>query len=383
MMKKLDGIRRFGILTPVGLSSLAALSAFTAHDLRADAMLFPMMTRSPSVATIVSVVNKDPQGVLNVNYFTKAPDPTSPCTDEGVRQITASGRANDMVTFDASGVFLPNAGSGPLFNDPATLAPYGNVEFSTSNTGVARGFLIVDDGDDTSEGGTGADLYGEAIMLEISGGAAFGYRALNPAQDLSIAPGPLLGNLGGLTAFLGEVLDNGIGTGDAGVTLMPPNEWTTRFFVTPVADGAGTATSQRDCDTCSVSIYLSPDKAGTLAGINDRDTVSRAAPFAPAPLPTSAQNIVCTGAVDMKDILPQAVVNQIANQGGWGYVQIRPGTSGNVEDSAVVLKLEFNLVNGGSGPTTTISPDTVTTFSGTVNNGIWLNNNAQPGTSRF
>ncbi len=217
-------------------------------------------------------------------------------------------------------------------------------------------------------------------MLEIAGGASFGYRALNPAQDSS-TPNAVLGNQGVLTAFLGEILDNGIGTGNAGVTLMPPNEWTTRFFVTPVADGTGTATNQRDCETCSVSIYLSPDKAGTQAGLTDRDTVVRSEPFAPAPLPTSARNVVCTGAVDLTEVLPQSVVNQIAGQGGWGYVQIRAGTSGHVEDSAVVMKLEFNLVNGL--PTTSISPDTGTSFTGTVNNGVWLRNNGTLGTSSF
>ncbi|MFD2113642.1 hypothetical protein [Thiorhodococcus fuscus] len=344
-------------------------------------MLFPVMTRSPTVATIVSVVNKDPQGVVNLNYFTKSADLASPCIDEGIKQVSASGRANDMLTFDASGVFLSSEGGGPLFNDPQTLAPYGGVQFSTTNTGLARGFLIVDDGDDTSEGGTGADLYGEAIMLELSGGAAFGYQALNPGQDAAYTPGAMLGNWGGLTAFLGEILDFGLGMGSAGVTLMPPSEWTTRFFVTPVADGAGTATSQRDCETCSVSIYLSPDQAGTLAGVFDRDTVMRSEPFAPAALPTSAKNVVCTGAVDMTDILPQSVVNQISSQGGWGYVQIRPGTSGHVEDSATVMKLEFNLVNGSA--TSTISPDGFTSFTGTVNNGVWLRNNGTQGMSSF
>ncbi|WP_157726310.1 hypothetical protein [Imhoffiella purpurea] len=368
-------------VTLIGATGLVAMGAVVPRQGHADAMLFPVMTRSPSVATIVSVVNKDPQGVVNLNYFTKSADLASPCIDEGVKQVAASGRENDMLTFDASGVFLSSEGGGPLFNDPETLAPYGAVQFSTTNTGVARGFLIVDDGDDTSQGGTGADLYGEAVMLEIAGGAAFGYRALNPAQDVAYAPAAILGNWGGLTALLGEVLDQDLGTGFAGTTFMPPNEWTTRFFVTPVADGTGTAAGQRDCENCSVSIYISPDQAGTVAGMHDRDTVMRSEPFAPAALPTSAKNVVCTGAVDMTDILPQAVVNQIASQGGWGYVQIRAGTSGNVENSATVLKLEYNLVGGTA--TTMLSPDSSTSFTGTVNNGVWLRNAGVQGISLF
>ena len=375
--------RSFG-LKPVRILSvggLALLGAAVPQMVSADAMLVPMKTLSPAVSTNVAGVNKDPQGILNLNYFTKSPDLSTPCTDEGVKQVAASGRANDMVSFDASGIFLDGAGGGPLFGDAEVLAPYGAAEFSTTNAGVARGFLIVDDGDDTSEGGTGADLYGEAIMLEITGGAAFGYRALNPAQDVANVPGPVLGNWGGLTAHLGEVLDQGLGTGFAGVTLLPPSEWTTRFFVTPVADGAGTAASQRDCETCSVSIFISPDKAGTVAGMYDRDTVMRSEPFAPAPLPTSAKNVVCTGAVDMTNILPQAVVYQISSQGGWGYVQIRSGTSGHMENSAVVLKLEFNLVNGVA--TTRLSPDNAIGFTGTVNNGVWLQNYGNQGLSQF
>ncbi|MCF7996703.1 MAG: hypothetical protein K9L88_17990 [Chromatiaceae bacterium] len=368
------------ILRAFALGGLAAVGIIAHQAASADAMLFPVMTRSPSVTTIVSVVNKDPDGVVNVNYFTKPIDLSSPCIDEGVKQVAASGRANDMVSFDAGGVFLAGQGGGPLFNDPERLAPYGAVDFSTTSTGPVRGFLIVDDGDDTSEGGTGADLYGEAIMLEMTGGAAFGYRAFNPAQD-SNTPGPIFGNGGGFGSFLGEVLDFGAGTGNAGVTLMPPSEWTTRFFVTPIADGTGTAVSQRDCETCSASIYLSPDKAGTLAGMYDRDTVMRSEPFAPAPIPTSARNIVCTGAVDMTEILPQSIVNQISTQGGWGYVQIRSGTSGNIENSATVLKLEYNLTS--SGQTSTISPDGAVSFTGTVNNGVFLRNSGTPGTSSF
>lgn len=351
----------------LGCASLAALAAPAAQ---ADSLLFPVLTRSPTVATIVSVANKDSNGTLNVNYFTKSPDLATPCIDGGVRQIASSGRANDLVTFDASGNFLAGQGGGPLFNDPASLAPYGAVDFSAGGTGPARMVLVVDDGDNGGE-----DLYGEAILLEIAGGAAWGYRAFNPDDDRGQSGfnGPIFAN--GFVANndpLGEVLDGDNGTNNAAVTLLPPSEWTTRFFVTPVADGLGGAVSQRDCENCSASIYISPDKAGTTAGLFDRDTIQRSNSFAPAPLPTVAKNVVCTGAVDLADLLPQAILNQVNDQGGWGYVQIRNGQSGNVEDSAVVLKLEFNLVNGAA--TTTISPDASTTFTGTVNSAVWLRN---------
>jgi len=127
----------FEAVTTIGATGLVVLAAVVPGPSHADAMLFPVMTRSPTVATIVSVVNKDPQGVVNLNYFTKSADLASPCIDEGIKQVSASGRANDMLTFDASGVFLSSEGSGPLFNDPQTLAPYGGVQFSTTNTGLA------------------------------------------------------------------------------------------------------------------------------------------------------------------------------------------------------------------------------------------------------
>ncbi|MCF7977469.1 MAG: hypothetical protein K9L82_05540 [Chromatiaceae bacterium] len=83
----------------------------------------------------------------------------------------------------------------------------------------------------------------------------------------------------------------------------------------------------------------------------------------------------------MTEILPQSIVNQISTQGGWGYVQIRSGTSGNIENSATVLKLEYNLTS--SGQTSTISPDGAVSFTGTVNNGVFLRNSGTPGTSSF
>jgi len=243
---------------------------------KADSILFPWVVKSGAISTIVSVVNTAgmPLPLLNVPqlhlaYFYKDPNnnQTTTCQDYNFKVPTSE---MDVVTFDASG----NINGGlPMWGDPnngvgsmALLAP-----------GDRRAFLIVDNNTPAlSFAGTNIDgtLYGEAMVLELSTGAAWGYEAYNaggpfgnnniagspvvvvPGQSNPLIP-PYLAGQNGFVSFsngfdlYGDVLGAFWAFGPplpAGVlpnpilvqgelspvTLAPRSEIQTRMFMTPV-----------------------------------------------------------------------------------------------------------------------------------------------------
>lgn len=81
-----------------------------------------------------------------------------------------------LVTFDAA---CNINGGQALFNDPS---PYGGASFCLNEASPRRAFLLVDNNtpqfvtDGVNLDGT---LYGEAIVMELQSGAAWGYIAYN------------------------------------------------------------------------------------------------------------------------------------------------------------------------------------------------------------
>jgi hypothetical protein len=337
----------------------AALPLSVVH---ADSMLFPYIAASNTVASVISVVNRDQSNELFLNYFTKdSLVNTASCTDQLRRRFTSN--FNDLVSFEANGKFqgdVPSANGGPLFNDPAGATTYGGVNFTMGPLTVPRrAFLIVDDNDNDGE-----DLYGEAFLLETQGGAAWGYRGYNAAADFGqtgvnypefdAIPD---GGIGSPTNDnLGEVLDEQNNTDTAAVTLLPTDEWNTSFFVTPISTG-----DQRLCTNCNAAIKLTRDKTENALGLFDRDSN-----------PLTGSNIVeviCVSGVSLTELLPANLQATVAQQGGWGYVNVDAGTAGgNSVPGAVVMKLEFNKVQF-------VAPDVPgNSFVGTVNTAVWLRN---------
>ncbi len=337
----------------LSLSSLLLLSPAAT----ADALLFPYVATSDTVVTVVSVVNKDVAATseLFTQYYHKGPtDDAGSCTATTRRSFQSG--PNDLVSFEINGKFTGNNASttgGPLFNDPASNVDYSGDNFTMGPvTGPRRAFLIVDD-----DGNNDSQLYGEVVLIETVSGAAWGYRAYN--SQGGVAANPDFDN--GFDT-LGEVLDS---TESAPTTLLPPSQWNTLFFVTPVT------TDQRLCEDCSVKVTMSQDKTGATSGLYDRD----GNPIAGA----KDVNITCVGAIDMNELLSATALNRVNNQGGWGYIQIDTGVLKNAQNSAVVLKLEFNLSS-----TNTISPNPGNTFNGIVNTVTWLRNNgSNMGTNGF
>lgn len=338
----------------IAVSAALASSVITSTMVGADALLFPYVVTSPTVTSILSVVNRDPDGELFLNYFTKnSMTATASCTDQLRRRVDSD--TNDVVSFEANGAFtgsVPSALGGPLFNDPAVAVDYTGDNFTMGPVGnVTRAMLIVDDNDNDGE-----HLYGEAMILETVGGAAWGYRAYNGADDGGALSGGNAPEFDAPSDVLGESLDVDSGTDAAAVTLLPINEWQTRFFVTPLSDG-----NQR-CEDCNAAVKLTRDKSETALGIYDRDTT----PYTG----TSAEivELVCVHGVNLSDLLPASVEASVADQGGWGYVNVDAGSlGGETAYAATVLKLEFNSAQY-------ISPNTSNSFSGTVNTAVWLRN---------
>jgi len=346
---------------------LSALFALPLSSANGDALLFPYVVTSNTVASIVSVVNTDTTGRLFVEYlFKKTLAHNSECSSSGRREVDSA--QNDLVSFEVNNTFTgPFAGTdgGPLFNDPATNVTYTGDDFTMNQPKPQRGYLIVDDGDND-----GPDLYGEAVILETASGAAWGYRAENPVNNAFTAPnGPTFdSSTPGLTAgetndITGEALDADNNTDEVGLTLLPRNEWVTKLFVTPLGD-----TTQRACADCSVVLNLTRDSGGFTDGLFDRDA---------NPLSGSTPvNVVCVSGVDVRDLISATVEATINAQGGWGFVDIDPGlpttaqgTTSNTENAAVVIKLEFNET-----ATQHISPKLSNSFSGVVNSAVWLRN---------
>ena len=55
----------------LGLTVATAVFLLSVSLVKADALLFPYLATSNTVATIVSVINKDPGGKLFLEYFYK------------------------------------------------------------------------------------------------------------------------------------------------------------------------------------------------------------------------------------------------------------------------------------------------------------------------
>ena len=330
----------------------------------ADSILFPWITKSNSVSTVLSVVNTA-QGdgsaeVLHYQYWykkTNSNGQSEKCDNISFKRSTSK---DDIVTFDVAG----NMNSGKaLFNDPGAGTwmggpTYGNSPFDLNVASPRRAFLLVDNNTDafvndgTNEDGT---LYGEAMLIELAGGAAWGYIAYNAVGGETLSQ-----NADVLFNDVKDVLGEVIGVTETTQTvLLPPDTITTRFFMTPV-----NTTSQRDGDTDSdIQLCIDPDNAGGCdeGGIFDND--ENKIDF------EKVKDIRCTSADDLEDLMTEASFNTFQATGGQGWTYIITDVSPVTPDDAdgmVLGKLEYT--------TTGVTLDGVA-VPGTLNNFVWLRDN--------
>jgi hypothetical protein len=309
------------------------INAGTAH---ADAILFPWIVKNNTVSTIISVVNTAGiaipgifQNSLHYQYYykeTTANQNTEVCDQLNFVRSTS---ANDIVTFDASGLNIVNNGK-PLYNDPG---PYYDEKFNLTVADPRRAFLIVDNNtaefveDDENVDGS---LYGEALLMDHVTGLIWGYTAYN-ARLLGKAD--LMNDQVSFRDghdYQGQV----IGSTEAGWTvLQPPEEFFTRYYVTPIG-----LYGQRYEDI-NTRVYLSyTEEGGTDRGLFDIDE---------NPIDFHrTMNIVCTGVLDLSDLISAGAYDHFISTGGhgWTYVKTETGTaeqSDNPSSQAVIGKLEW------------------------------------------
>lgn len=334
-----------------------------------DAIMFPWIVKSSAVSTLVSVVNTQTSTTggslkLHYQYWYKADDLTSTCTASSFERPTTK---NDLVTFDAAGYY--NSGKA-LFGDNTSYGTAPANTFHLTATAPKRAFLLVDN-IPLNQGTETAALYGEAIVLEIAGGAAWGYVAYNPTNSTISETSNAAVLFADTYDSLGEVI------GDLEVTqtvFLPPDQFTTKFFITPVD-----STNQRTGNANTrIQLCMKPTAGGSCdqGGIYDNNE---------NPMDFDKNvNIVCTAAGALSSFMEEGHYNTLYNNGlsSWAYIVTNIGTidadlvsgADNAETGAIIGKLEY---------TTTGATISGTSVPGTFNNFIWLKDSetANPDTS--
>ena len=379
------------------LAAALILPFVVAEKAGADAIMFPWITKSQNVATLVTVVNTaqgDPdfEERLHFQYWYKdengtmasedVNDAENTCTEQDFKVLTSK---DDMVTFDASGQI--NGGLA-LFNDTKTVPVNPATHFAMTADAPRRAFLLVDNNtsNNFASVGTNTDgtLYGEAMVIEVTTGAAWGYIAYNAAGGQTSSQSDPVYFLGAFDV-LGEVIGNNEYTQ---TILLPANTVTTRFFLTPVdysdSGDHGTLNQRVGNANTQVQLCLDTDPVGNCneGGIfdNDEGPVSGAPP----------KDIVCTSADDLSELLGGAWDTfQDSNRSGWGYVVTHDGTVNrtgdlltldNSNDEMIIGRLDFTT----SGLTLDgFEIPTVSGVEGGINNFIWLRDNERWGGNTF
>ena len=312
----------------------------------ADTVLFPVIAvNAPNVTTVVSVTNGLGGSSDRLRYVYKyknslnqagAPNLTGVCNSVDFDRNTRNG---DIVSFDASGTL--NNGNA-LFGDPTSY----DGGFGIGQSGPIRGYLLVSNcctgGDAIVKDDGEVDLSGEAIIMDIASGAAWGMKAINDESQegygfLKVDAG------GGVWSALSALQSNGSDT--RRFSFYPPMQWNTRFFITPINSDMASTNADPGAHV-ALRTNTSPDGEG----IYDRQ--GNQLPSTPI-----TQEINCTGAVNLEQLMDAATWAAVEAGGGWSYFRV---VSGN----AIVYKLEY-VVNSS-------------TYGGTVNNGYLLSTYARP-----
>jgi len=311
------------------LCFILILGSFTIA--KADTILFPVIAvNQPNVTTIISVFTEDsissPQTHLHYTYRYKdslvggSPNYAGTCATAEFTRPTTN---RDLVSFDASGTL--NSGNA-LFNDTDS---YGG-SFSMPGSGPRRAYLLVTQ---SNASGTRVDcapgytfcLGGEAIIMDIASGAAWGYRAINDKTSQTYTFTNAADGGGIWSAMPGN------GNVARRFTMFPPNEWTNKFFVTPIGANMDTANLSTSVKLFSDLLY---DRMGNTAYF-----------------PATEQSMACTSAIDLEDLMDSTTFAAIGNTGGWALFNV-------VSGDAIVYKLEYVVNNS--------------TYGGTNNNGYLL-----------
>jgi hypothetical protein len=286
---------------------------------KADTLLFPVIAiNQPNVTTIVSITNEDDTSspsYLHYIYRVKdslvggLPNITGTCTSI---QFTRPSYYHDLVSFDASGSL--DSGNA-LFGDTDT---YGG-SFSMGLTGPRRAYLLVTHSNSSGTRvnvGNNTRLFGEAIVMDIMFGAAWGYKAINDTEREDYT-------------FTDTGVQNSIkfvAYNYRGFTFFPPNEWTTKFFVTPI--GADMNTSNLEGQVRLSQLLHVVNRTGIEYTFTPPDIYPK-----------------CTAAIDLNDMMDSTTLSAVDATGGFSRFCVQSTVP------VIAYKLEYVVNNPTYGGT--------------------------------
>jgi hypothetical protein len=321
---------------PLTLSISMALGAMGAVSTvaQADTLFFPHVVNSDTVTTVISVVNTsdylwDSTGTradydyypgydrLHWRLIAKDADPAK--RDEACQEYNKhlptsylDLQSVDLGAKDNSGVIFED--NRPTKNVKWEGSDYAMLAEARRQLGASavRGFLLIDNPlgncDDAGPGSTACatdqsnggspfgSLYGEAVVIEFSNGASWGYQAYSQAGNEFDyeAYGAISGYPLTLLPFEGG----------------PASTATTAFLVTPLVDNV----APKGKSWADSAMDEARDYTATLSwgeGLMDRDEnyISSG----------REQSVTCIGRIDATELLPGAVPTELAN-GGWGQL---------------------------------------------------------------
>jgi hypothetical protein len=374
------------ILFLVSVMMVASIGTATA-----ESILFPYIAANPgNLETLVTVINRAPAaaagvGQLHYRYETKLVTGTETpdaCTECDFYKPTTP---NDVVTFAAGGSATLGSGNA-LFND-ATTYTNAVIPGFTCIAGIRRGYILVTTANANADIGSGdrLDLDGEAVLYDIVNGAMWGYRALLSNQDtagvVTTANSYVFGYqavnrtapVANALIFGKDVLSEGATT-NANVAnarflqpvgILPPNQFQTAFFVTPLVRVTNAAIAIGDWDMRSAAANIQPRTRISMHEVNgnlgaydrNENPISAGAPV----------EVRCVARVDLTDMHGTVwfgPTGALYNQGGWALVDLSDpaanaanswaagfvGAVGLSQDySAFVSKLEYGTYTGFTG----------------------------------
>jgi hypothetical protein len=318
---------------------------------KADTILFPHFVLSPAVTTLLSVINDDFTALDELHYRYYYNSGSGACQEFNFWNGTSE---NDVVTFDMGAVFSAADPQGVLFEPSSTTAVYVDDFAALSRQGrrPTRGYVLVDNAPrnptDPFPAPT-ARLAGEAIVIDVTSGSAWGYQAYNASDIWGFVPPTGAGDVGELLLinpndFSDRVEVNGevLATPPAGVTpidqknnfwvpvaIMPWDVVQNAFLVTAVSTNMGTNGGY----SVSTTLKLRGTAEGADRIMFNRDERAYSGP--------GSATVTCVGRVEIDDMVGETV-KQATPEGGWSNLTVTAG-------QAIVFKAEINeapTVNG-------------------------------------
>ncbi len=274
------------------------------------AVVFPYVIKDdPNTTTIISVVVPDPDGSsddaaeLHYVYLHKdiAAAQTDACEEYNFKGHTSP---NDLVTFDAGGMFGDEPGKEgyPLFND-TTSDPLSAGSPLSLVVEKQIGYLLVEllNEDNEPAGSLNWPPDGEALILDIANGGAWGYKASSNFWYHDEQ------------AWLFKSLA-------APALVNPPSIATTEFTVTPFSQGIiGNSGSYSSALLTNQMAVIQPvANEDATAAVFDRNENTLSA--------TKEKKVTCVGVATLDELLGSGILNNPAfvAQGGWGWLWNKP-----------------------------------------------------------